>query len=131
MLNSQILNFTAPPNNPNQVNIGRIFMEFKSLQEIYITQSNVPAIGDSSFWPGRRVKLLDLSFNNITILRDSDFNGLSGLESLNLSDNSLEGIPYLIEFGLNINFLFPIKIRVSFSAVSFVVKPDSTQFSAK
>jgi len=92
----QILMFTAPPSNQNQVTIGRIFLEFEFLQEIYITYSNVPAIGDSSFWPGRRVQLLDLSFNNITILRDTDFNGLVNLVSLDLSDNNLEGNNFCI-----------------------------------
>ena len=66
-------------------------MQFDDLQEIYITHSNVPAIGDSSFWPGRKLQILDLSFNNITLILESDFNNLMNLKVLNLSDNNLEG----------------------------------------
>jgi Leucine-rich repeat (LRR) protein len=68
-----------------------MFLDFDTLQEIYITHSNLPAIGDSTFWPGKHLQLLDLSFNNITILRESDFNGLINLMTLDLSDNSLSG----------------------------------------
>ena len=91
--NKQVLVFTASPDKPNKITLGRIFLEFQNLQEIHITHSGVPAIGDSSFWPGKNVQVLDLSHNNITILRDTDFNGLINLVTLNLNDNKLSGSP--------------------------------------
>ncbi|XP_067132388.1 carboxypeptidase N subunit 2-like [Centruroides vittatus] len=86
----EILIITAPAGFPNMLTIGRIFMDFEYLEEIHITHSHVPAIGDSSFWPGKRLRLLNLSHNNISILRDSDFNGLNNLQILNLSDNNIQ-----------------------------------------
>jgi Leucine-rich repeat (LRR) protein len=68
-------------------------MELHELEEVHITYSNLPAIGDSSFWPGKRLKVLNLSHNNITIVRDSDFNQLDNLIILNLSHNYLSRAP--------------------------------------
>lgn len=64
-------------------------MDFPALEEITITHSGLPAIGDSSFWPGRELRHLDLSSNKIRNIRDMDFNGLGNLRTLNLSDNAL------------------------------------------
>ncbi|XP_023236368.1 TLR4 interactor with leucine rich repeats-like [Centruroides sculpturatus] len=90
---TQVLIISAPRDKPNYLTIGRIFLKFSDLREIRIVQSNLPAIGDSSFWPGDKLLLLDLSHNNITILRDTDFNGLENLRVLNLSYNHISGIP--------------------------------------
>ncbi|XP_076336220.1 uncharacterized protein LOC143239214 [Tachypleus tridentatus] len=90
---TQVLTVTSPPDNPNFLTIGRIFLEFPYLEEIHLTNSHVPAIGDSSFWPGKRMKILDLSYNNITLLHDQDFNGLSNLEVLDLSNNEIISTP--------------------------------------
>ncbi|XP_065306061.1 leucine-rich repeat-containing protein 15-like [Dermacentor albipictus] len=89
----RVLQITAPPEHPNELIIGRIFLQFTALEEVRITRSNVPAIGDSSFWPGKRLQILDLSHNNISILRDSDFRGLSELRLLNLSHNHIARAP--------------------------------------
>ncbi|XP_013789220.1 insulin-like growth factor-binding protein complex acid labile subunit [Limulus polyphemus] len=90
---TQVLTVTSPPDNPNFLTIGRIFLEFPYLEEIHLTNSHVPAIGDSSFWPGKRMKILNLSHNNITLLHDQDFNGLSNLEVLDLSNNEIFSTP--------------------------------------
>ncbi|XP_064458166.1 platelet glycoprotein V-like [Ornithodoros turicata] len=89
----RVLVVTAPPEHPNDLTIGRFFMQFTDLEEIRITYSNAPAIGESSFWPGRRLQILDLSHNNISLLKDSDFNGLSHLRVLNLSYNCISTAP--------------------------------------
>lgn len=90
---TQVLMVGAPPDRPNYLTIGRIFLLFTDLREISIVHSNLPAIGDSSFWPGSNLVFLDLSHNNITIVRDSDFNGLDQLRVLNLSHNHISAIP--------------------------------------
>ncbi|XP_013791791.1 insulin-like growth factor-binding protein complex acid labile subunit [Limulus polyphemus] len=92
-LDTQVLIVTSPPENPNFLTIGRIFLHFSYLEEVYLTNSHVPAIGDSSFWPGRRIKILQLSSNNITLLHDQDFNGLTNLEVLDISDNKIFATP--------------------------------------
>ena len=89
----QVLNISAPEDKLNQITLGRIFLELHHLEEVHITYSKLPAIGDSSFWPGRALKTLNLSHNSITIVRDSDFNGLDNLLTLDLSDNKLSRAP--------------------------------------
>ena len=73
--------------------MGRIFLELHDLEEVHITYSQLPAIGDSSFWPGTALKLLNLSHNSISIVIDSDFNRLDNLLVLDLSDNHLSRAP--------------------------------------
>ncbi|XP_076358399.1 uncharacterized protein LOC143251009 [Tachypleus tridentatus] len=92
-LDTQVLIVTSPPGNPNFLTIGRIFLHFSYLEEVHLTNSHVPAIGDSSFWPGRQMKILELSCNDITLLNDQDFNGLSSLEVLDISDNKIFSTP--------------------------------------
>ncbi|XP_022237719.1 leucine-rich repeats and immunoglobulin-like domains protein sma-10 [Limulus polyphemus] len=89
----QVLIVTASRDIPNNLTIGRIFLNFFSLEEIHITHSNVPAIGDSSFWPGNNLRILNLSHNNITQLHDTDFNGLKNLQVLDLSNNLISAFP--------------------------------------
>ncbi|XP_054167625.1 insulin-like growth factor-binding protein complex acid labile subunit [Oppia nitens] len=89
----QVLNITAPESNANKIALGRIFLELHQLEEVHITYSNLPAIGDSSFWPGKALKLLNLSHNSISIVRDNDFNQLNNLLTLDLSDNHLSRAP--------------------------------------
>lgn len=89
----QVLIITAPPDRLNRITIGRIFQDFYELEEIRITYSLLPAIGDSSFWPGKNLKILDLSNNNISIIRDKDFFGLQNLRVLDLSYNGISASP--------------------------------------
>lgn len=79
--------------NPLHLTLGRIFQDFDLLEEVSITYSSIPAIGDSSFWPGKKLRSLDLSHNHISVIREEDFNGLSVLSILNLSDNMLSVTP--------------------------------------
>lgn len=89
----QILVITAPKDNPNDLSLGRIFQNHRNLEEIHITRSNIPAIGDSSFWPGKMLRVLNLSHNNITLLKGTDFYILSKLQVLNLSHNNIAATP--------------------------------------
>ncbi|XP_054709428.1 protein artichoke-like [Uloborus diversus] len=89
----QVLVITAPSDYSNHLTIGRIFLNFHELEEVRITYSRLPAIGDSSFWPGKNLKVLDLSHNNITFIRDKDFFGLRNLKVLDLSYNYISASP--------------------------------------
>ncbi|XP_054713799.1 LOW QUALITY PROTEIN: protein artichoke-like [Uloborus diversus] len=92
--NTHELVVTAPPGGPpNNITIGRIFLKQTNLEVVRITRSNVPAIGDRTFWPGRRMRVLDLSHNAITFLSESDFVGLKNLQELYLSDNLIFASP--------------------------------------
>lgn len=92
-INTHVLIVDAPPHASNNVTIGRIFLKFNNLEVVRIRNSGVPAIGDSSFWPGRRLLILDLSHNLISFLRESDFNGLKNLQELDLSNNEIFATP--------------------------------------
>lgn len=89
----QTLIVTAPHEKPNNLSIGRIFLHMYQLEDLSITYSSIPAIGDSSFWPGRAMRSLDLSNNKINFLHDSNFNGLKHLVRLDLSDNQIAATP--------------------------------------
>lgn len=89
----QVLIITGSLQKPNDLAIGRIFLEFELLEEIIIRHSQVPLIGDSTFWPGKKIRLIDLSYNRIEVLKESDFNGLTDLSVLNLSNNLISTIP--------------------------------------
>ncbi|RWS07838.1 Leucine-rich repeat-containing protein 15-like protein [Dinothrombium tinctorium] len=77
----------------NRISIGRIFTNLEGLEEITISKSNLPAIGDSSFFHCKRLKLLDLSENRLRTIESRDFFGLHNLKKLNLSANELSGLP--------------------------------------
>ncbi|XP_022672827.1 slit homolog 3 protein-like isoform X2 [Varroa destructor] len=89
----QVFHFTAPPDLPNEISLGRFFGRFFALEEIRITHSRVPAIGENSFYPLRKLQILDLSHNNISTLIDKDFYGLQQLKVLNLSSNDISKCP--------------------------------------
>ncbi|OQR71626.1 leucine-rich repeat-containing protein 15-like [Tropilaelaps mercedesae] len=89
----QVFHFTAPPDLPNEISLGRFFGRFSALEEIRITHSRVPAIGENSFYPLRKLQILDLSHNNISTLIDKDFYGLYQLKVLNLSANEISKCP--------------------------------------
>lgn len=91
--NIQVLVVSGTLENPLDLTIGRIFQEFEILEEVSIIHSAVPAIGDSSFWPGKRIRYLNLSHNRISILKETDFIGLTSLQELDLSDNLLSIAP--------------------------------------
>ncbi|KAG8172828.1 hypothetical protein JTE90_018529 [Oedothorax gibbosus] len=78
---------------PNNLTLGRIFLKLTSLESIHIENSGIPAIGDASFWPGRRLRRLLLPKNKISFLRESDFSGLKGLKELDLSSNQISASP--------------------------------------
>ncbi|XP_064089399.1 insulin-like growth factor-binding protein complex acid labile subunit [Macrobrachium nipponense] len=89
---TKILTITAPEDQSNTLTVGPIFSTLSQLEEIHITKSNVPAIGENSFWGLRHLRLLNLTNNNITLLLDSHLRGMRSLESLHLDDNHINSV---------------------------------------
>lgn len=76
--------------------LSRIFTNMTYLEEVHITRSRLPAIGEATFcslqcnpFCGSQLRLLDLSQNNINSLVQTNFKCLDLLEILDLSDNNL------------------------------------------
>lgn len=90
-----MISITPKQNRYNDLKLGRIFYEITNLEEIRITQSKIPAIGEFTFCPLHcnpckfLIKILDLSHNNIKFVVQRNFYCLDSLESLDLSDNNL------------------------------------------
>ncbi|XP_066996203.2 carboxypeptidase N subunit 2-like [Anabrus simplex] len=89
----EILIISAPESNPNFLTIGPIFQKFKRLEELHITDSNIPAIGRHSFWGVPTLQVLNLTRNNISHVLDYNFRGLANLLKLHLDDNRIESMP--------------------------------------
>ncbi|OTF70624.1 leucine-rich repeat-containing protein [Euroglyphus maynei] len=97
---TQVINITPKQNRYNALTLGRIFTNMTNLEEIRITQSKLPAIGEMTFCPlhcnpcQSLIKILDLSHNNINAVLQGNFYCLDSLEFLDLSDNNLStGLP--------------------------------------
>ncbi|XP_068083904.1 insulin-like growth factor-binding protein complex acid labile subunit [Anabrus simplex] len=89
----EVLIITAPESNPNFLTIGPIFQQFTRLEELHITDSNIPAIGKHSFWGVPTMQELNLVRNNISHVLDYNFRGLVNLLKLHLDDNRIESMP--------------------------------------
>lgn len=89
-LQTEVLIISAPEDNLNSLMIGPIFGNLKTIQEIHIVRSNVPEIGDSSFWRLPTLEVLNLRENNISTVLDVNFNGIMKLEKLYLDENRIE-----------------------------------------
>ncbi|XP_045623874.1 carboxypeptidase N subunit 2 [Procambarus clarkii] len=89
---TKVLTVTSPEDQTNTLTVGPIFSTLSQLEEIHITRSNVPAIGENAFWGLRHLKLLNLTNNNITFLLDSHLRGLRNLEALHLDDNHINSV---------------------------------------
>ncbi|XP_074594354.1 uncharacterized protein LOC141849773 [Brevipalpus obovatus] len=85
----------------NSLTIGKIFTDLPQLTEIQIIHSKLPAIGASSFYPGKNIKSIDLSHNHLKLLDPSHFLYLENLLKLNLSHNKLISIPSNVFVYLN------------------------------
>ncbi|RZC36395.1 LRR 8 domain containing protein [Asbolus verrucosus] len=90
---TEVLKITAPENNMNQLTMSPVFHNYKKLEEIHITRSNIPQLGMHFFWRLNKLDVLDLSQNNITQPLDHNFRGLFGLKELYLDDNRIYSLP--------------------------------------
>ncbi|XP_017779573.1 PREDICTED: leucine-rich repeat-containing protein 15-like [Nicrophorus vespilloides] len=89
----EVLDISAPADNWNKLTLGPLFQNFKSLQELHITRSNILQIGMHAFWGVPSLQVLNLSFNNITAVFDHNFRGLVNLIELYLNDNRIHKLP--------------------------------------
>nr|XP_022907421.1 phospholipase A2 inhibitor-like [Onthophagus taurus] len=89
----QVLRITAPDDNLNALTMSPNIRTFTNLEEIHITKSNVPILGQHFFYGLKRLLILDLSQNNITQPLDHNFNGLNFLQELYLDDNRIYSLP--------------------------------------
>ncbi|XP_060518178.1 toll-like receptor 6 [Cylas formicarius] len=92
-LDTEVLRITAPDDNTNMLTMSPVFGGFKNLEEIHITKSNIPQLGQYFFWDLRKLDVLNLSQNNITQPLDHDFKGLDKLKELYLDDNRIQSLP--------------------------------------
>ncbi|KAM3968435.1 uncharacterized protein ACR2FA_003216 [Aphomia sociella] len=93
---AQVLIISAPPDRPNFLTIGPIFTQpipFANLRELHIVNSNIPSIGQYSFWGLQNLRLINLTYNNLTSIGADNFRGLINLTELHLDHNKIEQMP--------------------------------------
>ncbi|XP_047040720.1 leucine-rich repeat-containing protein 15-like [Helicoverpa zea] len=93
---AHIIVIAAPPDKPNDLTIGPIFTQptpFVNLRELHIVNSNVPSIGQYSFWGLQNLRLINLTHNNLTSIGADNFRGLINLTDLYLDHNNIEQMP--------------------------------------
>lgn len=93
---AEILIISPPLNQPNHLTIGPIFIQptpFLYLRELKIVNSNIPSIGQYSFWGLQNLRLINLTYNNITGIVADNFRGLINLTELYLDHNAIELMP--------------------------------------
>ena len=90
---TEVLIVEAPLGMHNSLTLGPIFRGLRNLEILHVTRSNVPAIGEHSFWGLRSLTMLNISFNNITNLVSANFRGPEQLKHLDLSYNLVESMP--------------------------------------
>ncbi|KAK5646507.1 hypothetical protein RI129_004971 [Pyrocoelia pectoralis] len=89
----ELINVSAPEYNLNTLTMDPTIQDFKFLEEIHITSSNIPELGVHLFWNLKKLSVLNLSQNNITQPLDASFRGLSNLKELYLDDNRIHSLP--------------------------------------
>ncbi|XP_068627496.1 leucine-rich repeat-containing protein 15-like [Battus philenor] len=93
---AEVIIISAPKNRPNFLTIGPIFTQptpFFNLRELHIVNSNVPSIGQYSFWGLQHLRLINLTYNNLTSIGADNFRGLINLTDLNLDHNKIQQMP--------------------------------------
>ncbi|XP_013179150.1 PREDICTED: chondroadherin-like [Papilio xuthus] len=92
----EVIIIGAPKDRPNFLTIGPIFTQptpFVNLRELHIVNSNVPSIGQYSFWGLQHLRLINLTDNNLTSIGADNFRGLINLTHLHLDHNNIEHLP--------------------------------------
>lgn len=90
---TEVLRITAPETNPNTLTMSPAFQQFLQLEEIHITRSQIPQLGQHFFWGLKKLDILNLSQNSILQPLDHNFRGLSNLKELYLDDNQISSLP--------------------------------------
>ena len=76
----QVLAISSEEQQPRVLKVGPMFSPLSQLEEVHITMANVPAIGENSFWGLKHLKLLNLTHNNVTSIRQSHLGGMRTLQ---------------------------------------------------
>ncbi|CAB3370850.1 Hypothetical predicted protein [Cloeon dipterum] len=90
---TEVLVITAPEGKHNTLTIGPIFQKLKKLEELTISRSQVPAIGEHSFWGLKYLTKLDLTHNQIRQVVEKNFRRLDRLRTLHLDHNQIDSMP--------------------------------------
>ncbi|XP_063587572.1 leucine-rich repeat-containing protein 15-like [Penaeus indicus] len=90
---TEVLMISSPPARPNALTLGPIFKGLRRLEEIHVTASAVPALGEHSLWGLQRLRVLNLTRNHIAALMDTNFRGADDLRALDLSRNRIASVP--------------------------------------
>lgn len=85
----EILEISAPNDQWNILTLGSIFQNFRQLEEVHIVRSSLLQIGMHAFWGVPTLKVLNLTFNNLSAVYDHNFRGLANLVELHLDDNAI------------------------------------------
>lgn len=101
----EVLKIIPPEDNTNDLTMTPELQSFKKLEEVHITKSNIPILGQYFFYGLSKLNILNLSQNNITQPLDKNFKGLYNLKELYLDDNRIYSLPsgtfrYLAELRL-------------------------------
>ncbi|KAF2360083.1 Leucine-rich repeat, partial [Trinorchestia longiramus] len=91
--NTQVLVITGSEHLPNNLSLGPIFKGLKKLEEIHLTWSGIPSLGEHSFWGMKNLNVLNVSHNSLTSIVDTNFRGANSLLYLDLSHNEIESVP--------------------------------------
>ena len=84
------------------------FATFQNLEKLYLGNNRVQLELDTNgafFGPNRRLKLLDLSHNEIGIIHDLQFAHLQDLETLDLSGNFIEEVSFTLPINGSLQLL--------------------------
>ena len=92
-IKTEIIRISAPDDNANFLTMSPDIQSFKKLEELHITKSNVPILGQHFFFGLVKLEVLNLSQNNITQPLDHNFRGLVNLKELYLDDNRIYSLP--------------------------------------
>jgi len=76
----------------NKLTLSPSLRMLRSLNQLYITHSNIPNIGKRTLYGLSKLESLNLSHNSISHLVDANFDGLNSLSSLSLSHNNIRSI---------------------------------------
>ncbi|CAH0557356.1 unnamed protein product [Brassicogethes aeneus] len=99
----EILEISAPPTKRNTLSVSSIFQQFKSLEELRLTRSNVHQIAQHAFWGNmlpvvlentfvnqQQLRYLCLARNRLVKITNTAFLNLTSLVELDISRNKLK-----------------------------------------
>ena len=119
---TEVLVITGSEHLPNNLSLGPIFKGLTNLEEIHLTWSGIPSLGEHSFWGLGNLRVLNVTHNELNNLVETNFRGASSLKYLDLSGNEIESVPsaafrhvkHLISLSLADNIIPKLVPRIFF-----------------